>query len=57
MLDEQNVGGRFQIILREPNRDELDRVRGSTGIREFEEMPLTLEEIYCALLGKKEMAP
>jgi ABC-2 type transport system ATP-binding protein len=57
VLDEQNVGGRWQVILREPNRDALDQMRGSPGIREFEEMPLNLEETYCALLGKKESVP
>jgi ABC-2 type transport system ATP-binding protein len=57
VLDEQNVGGRWQLILREPSRDALDQMHGSPGIREFEEMPLNLEEIYCALLGKKESAP
>jgi ABC-2 type transport system ATP-binding protein len=57
VLDEQNVGGRWQLIVREPHRDALDGVRASPGIREYEEMPLTLEEIYCALLGKRDLVP
>jgi ABC-2 type transport system ATP-binding protein len=51
VLQEQRVGGRWQVILREPDRKALDRLRGSPGIHDYEEAPLSLEEVYCALLG------
>lgn len=53
VLQEQNVGGRWQVILQEPNREALDRLRWSPGIADYDETPLGLEEVYCALLGKK----
>ena len=55
ILHEQAIGGRWQVVLREPNREALDGLRRSTEIGEYEEMPLSLEEVYCALLGKKEV--
>jgi ABC-2 type transport system ATP-binding protein len=56
VLQEQNVGGRWQVILREPDRAALDQLRWSPGIHDYEEAPLTLEEVYCALFMKKEGA-
>ena len=58
MVDRFRAGrlGGVLACKREPNLEALDRVRGSPGIREFEEMPLSLEEIYCALLGKRDIA-
>jgi ABC-2 type transport system ATP-binding protein len=56
VLQEQGVGGKWQIILRDPNRQNLSELERSSGIGEFEETPLNLEEIYCALLQKREVA-
>jgi len=56
VLQEQGVGGKWQIILRDPNRQKLSELERSSGIGEFEETPLNLEEIYCALLQKREVA-
>jgi ABC-2 type transport system ATP-binding protein len=53
VLQEQNVGGKWQLVLRQPDRAALDQLRWARGIGEFEEAPLNLEEIYCALLGRK----
>ena len=44
------MGGKWQIILREPNRPALERLRITPGIHDYEEAPLALEEIYCALV-------
>jgi ABC-2 type transport system ATP-binding protein len=52
VLQEQSVGGKWQVILREPNRAALDRLRGAPGIHDYEEAPLSLEEMYCALFMK-----
>jgi ABC-2 type transport system ATP-binding protein len=53
VLQEQNVGGKWQVILREPDRSALDQMRFARGITDYEETPLGLEEVYCALLGRK----
>jgi ABC-2 type transport system ATP-binding protein len=52
VLQEQRVGGKWQMILREPNRNALDRLRATPGIHDYEETPLSLEEIYCALFAR-----
>ena len=56
VLQEQGVGGKWQIILRDPNRQKLSELERGSGIGEFEETPLNLEEMYCALLQKREVA-
>jgi ABC-2 type transport system ATP-binding protein len=53
VLQEQRVGGKWQMILREPNRAALDRLRVTAGIHDYEEAPLGLEEIYCALFARE----
>jgi ABC-2 type transport system ATP-binding protein len=57
VLQEQSVGGKWQVILREPNRAALDRLRRAPGIHDYEEAPLSLEDMYCALFGRKDGAP
>jgi ABC-2 type transport system ATP-binding protein len=57
ILQEQRAGGRWQVILSNPDRSGLDRLRRSPGIFDYEETPLSLEEVYCALLGGKDGAP
>jgi ABC-2 type transport system ATP-binding protein len=54
VLQEQRVGGKWQVILREPDRKALARLRSSPGIRDYEEAPLSLEEVYCALLARTD---
>ena len=56
VLQEQRVGGKWQVILREPDRGALDRLRYSPGIHDYEEAPLGLEEIYCALFAREGSA-
>ena len=53
VLQEQRVGGKWQMILREPNRAALERLRITPGIHDYEEAPLGLEEIYCALFARE----
>jgi ABC-2 type transport system ATP-binding protein len=57
VLQEQHVGGKWQVILREPDRAALDMLRRAPGIHDYEEAPLALEEIYCALFARKESVP
>jgi ABC-2 type transport system ATP-binding protein len=56
VLQERNVGGQWQMVLREPDRAALGRLRRMPVISDYEESPLSLEEVYCALLGKKDVA-
>ncbi len=42
VLQEQHVGGRWQVIVREPDRAALDRLRRSPGIFDYEETPMGL---------------
>jgi ABC-2 type transport system ATP-binding protein len=57
VLQEQSVGGKWQVILRAPDRAALDELRKSPGIYDYEEAPLGLEEAYCALFAGKERVP
>jgi ABC-2 type transport system ATP-binding protein len=56
VLGEESVGGTWQLILRDPRRDALGMLRRTAGVAEYDETPLTLEETYCALLGRKDGA-
>jgi ABC-2 type transport system ATP-binding protein len=57
VLQEQNVGNRWQVILREPDRSALERLRRAPGVFDYEETPLGLEEMYCALFERKDGMP
>jgi ABC-2 type transport system ATP-binding protein len=54
VLQEQSVGGKWQVILREPDRAALEVLRRAPGIHDYEETPLALEEVYCALFARKD---
>lgn len=53
ILQEECVGTKWQVVLQQPERDAVEHFRRSPGIGDFEESPLGLEEVYCALLGRK----
>jgi ABC-2 type transport system ATP-binding protein len=57
VLQEQRVGGKWQAILRDPNRGALHRLSQAADIADYEESPLSLEEVYCALLGRRASLP
>ena len=57
VLQEDSAGGKWQVIVREPDRDALDLLRKTPNVYDYEETPLGLEEIYCALLGTKGGGP
>jgi ABC-2 type transport system ATP-binding protein len=57
VLHEQHIGGKWQVIVRDPDRSALDTLRRAPGIFDYEETPLALEEMYCALFGGKDGAP
>lgn len=57
VLQEQSIGGKWQVILRAPDRAALDELRKAPGIYDYEETPLGLEEMYVALFARKEATP
>ncbi len=57
VLQRNGSGRLWQAVIQDPNRLAVDSLRGASGIHDFEEVPLGLEEIYCALLERKEAAP
>jgi ABC-2 type transport system ATP-binding protein len=55
---QRNGGGRqWQAVIRDPLRDAVDALRAAEGVEDFEEAPLSLEEVYCALLAGEEARP
>ena len=57
VLQEQRVGGKWQVVVREPDRRALDRLRTTAGVSDYDETPLGLEEIYCALFAREASKP
>jgi ABC-2 type transport system ATP-binding protein len=56
VLQRNGTGRLWQAIIQDPNRSAVENLRSATGIHDFEEAPLGLEEVYCALLERKEGA-
>jgi ABC-2 type transport system ATP-binding protein len=54
VLHEQRMGASWQVILRDPDREALERLRWAPGVSGYEETSPGLEEVYCALLGRKD---
>jgi ABC-2 type transport system ATP-binding protein len=57
VLERNGTGKHWQVVLQDPQRAALDALRGAAGIHDVEESALGLEEIYCALLARKERVP
>jgi ABC-2 type transport system ATP-binding protein len=57
VLQRNGSGRQWQAVIQDPNRPALDTLRAAVGIHDFEEAPLGLEEVYCALLQRKEQTP
>jgi len=52
MLETEVSGRQWQAVLLDPNRAALAALRERADLGEFEETPLTLEEMYTALLAR-----
>jgi ABC-2 type transport system ATP-binding protein len=52
MLETEVSGRQWQAVLLDPNRAALAALRERADVGEFEETPLTLEEMYTALLAR-----
>jgi ABC-2 type transport system ATP-binding protein len=54
VLQRNGTGRQWQAVIQDPNSLAVSALRAAPGIRDFEEMPLGLEEVYLALLARKE---
>jgi ABC-2 type transport system ATP-binding protein len=52
VLQRNGAGRLWQAVLLDPDRQALAELRGTEGIHDFEEAPLSLEDVYLALLTR-----
>jgi ABC-2 type transport system ATP-binding protein len=52
VLEEELAGRQWQVVLQDPSPPAVHQLRHRDGIADFEEVPLTLEEMYTALLSR-----
>jgi ABC-2 type transport system ATP-binding protein len=57
VLQRNGGGNLWQAVIFDPNRQAMEELRNSTGVSDFEESPLSLEDVYLALVGSKEGKP
>jgi ABC-2 type transport system ATP-binding protein len=57
VLHRDGAGKQWEAIIQDPNRPAVEALRASHDIHDLEETPLPLEEVYCALLARKEVEP
>src|SRR5262245_37787291 len=50
VLERNGSGKQWQAVLIDPDHEAVAALRVAGGVHDFEETPLDLEEIYCALL-------
>jgi hypothetical protein len=52
VLEWESSARQLQAVLQDPNRMALDGLRHREDVLDFEETPLSLEEIYTALMAR-----
>ncbi len=57
VLQRNGTGKQWQAVLQDPRSEALEALGQADGIHDFEVATLSLEEIYCALLARKEVTP
>jgi ABC-2 type transport system ATP-binding protein len=57
VLQRNGSGKIWQAVVQNPNRDAVERLRTAESISDFEETPLGLEDVYCALMARGEDRP
>jgi ABC-2 type transport system ATP-binding protein len=57
ILDEERSGRQWQAVLLDPDRSGLEALAHRPGVSEYEEAPMTLEEMYTAVLGGQHRVP
>jgi hypothetical protein len=54
VLQRNGTGKCWQVVVKDPDPAAVAALRRAEGIHDFEEAPLALEEVYCALLAGEE---
>ena len=54
VLQRNGTGKQWQAVLQDPRADAVEALRAVEGIHDMELSALSLEEIYCALLTRKD---
>jgi ABC-2 type transport system ATP-binding protein len=57
VLQRNGSGKQWQAVLQDPHAGALESLPTAEGVHDLEVTPLHLEEIYCALLARKEEKP
>jgi ABC-2 type transport system ATP-binding protein len=57
VLQRNGSGRLWQAVVCDPDRTAVEALRAAAGVYDFEESPLGLEEVYCALMEGKEGRP
>jgi ABC-2 type transport system ATP-binding protein len=57
VLQRNGAGKQVHAVLQDPRREDLEALRHVEGIHDVEVTAMPLEEIYCALLRRKEGKP
>lgn len=52
VLDRKTIGRTMYLTLSDPNREVIDLLRDTPGVSELEVTPMSLEEIYAAVLAR-----
>jgi ABC-2 type transport system ATP-binding protein len=55
VLHRNGAGKLWEAVIQDPNREAVEALRAAADIYDLEESPLPLEEVYCALLARKEV--
>jgi ABC-2 type transport system ATP-binding protein len=56
VLERNGSGKQWQAVIKDPEPEAVESLRTAEGISNLEEVPLGLEEIYCALLTRARYA-
>ncbi len=57
VLERNGTGHFWQVLLRDPDPVALATLQQAHGVSDFEDAPVTLEEVYAALMAKGTDAP
>jgi ABC-2 type transport system ATP-binding protein len=57
LLDRTVTGPQWQAVVQDPDRIALDGLARREGVYDYEESPLSLEEMYTGLLGRYHATP
>jgi ABC-2 type transport system ATP-binding protein len=53
VLQREGTGQRWRMLIQDPNEPMLAALRDAPGVHDFDEAPVSLEEIYAALMARR----